>query len=126
MCFLSIVVICLHQTRPVNDSLISITVGSYKKLATFTTKLDLKNECLINLQNCLFITNTAFGVGAVKSYPISRSLVLVSRGLLTNRRRAKMTSSFAASTFIPEFNAANVLDILRLPDSLSAICKFLV
>ena len=42
-----------------------LTVCSYPKGGTFTTKLDLKNYCLINHKTVFGTRNPAFWVGAV-------------------------------------------------------------
>jgi hypothetical protein len=42
-----------------------IRVRSYPKCGIFTTKLDFKNECLINHKTVFGTRNPAFGVGAV-------------------------------------------------------------
>jgi hypothetical protein len=43
-----------------------LTVCSYPKGVTFTTKLDLKNEWLFNHKTVFGTRNPAFWVGAVK------------------------------------------------------------
>jgi hypothetical protein len=50
-------------------SILRITFGSYPKGGTFTTKLNLKNECLINHKTVVGTRNPTFWVGAVTSCP---------------------------------------------------------
>ena len=53
----------LSEESPSNG--LPITFCSYPKGGTFTTKLDLKNECLINHKTVFGTRNPAFWVGAV-------------------------------------------------------------
>jgi hypothetical protein len=55
-----------------------LTAGSYPKGGTFTTKLDLKNQCLINHKTVSGKRNPAFWVGAViaSAYFICHCFVL--------------------------------------------------
>jgi hypothetical protein len=45
--------------------ILAVTVCCYPKGGTFTTKLDLKNQCLINHKTVFGTRNPAFWVGAV-------------------------------------------------------------
>jgi hypothetical protein len=56
---------CVLKKSPRVKVLLPITFCSYPKGGTFTTKLDLKNECLINHKVVFETRNPAFWVGAV-------------------------------------------------------------